>query len=249
MNQIIKSSIFAAILCASLTSCVNHMHHDAGKQDLFAAIGKEDVRRIRALITANPALAESTDQSGATPLLFSVYSQTPQSTEALRQCGLTPNIVEAAALGDVQRVRHLIERDASSVRTFSKDGFTPLHLAAFFGHPRVAELLLQHGADPNTFSGNALRATPLQSAAAGKNEDVAELLLNHNADPNVRGEGGYSPLHEAASNGQIKLAKSLLKHGAAINAKGDDGKTPLKVASESQQTAMVEFLKGQGGLE
>ena len=49
------------------------------------------------LITADPALAESTDQSGATPLLFSIYSQKPQSTEALRQCGVTPNIVEAAA--------------------------------------------------------------------------------------------------------------------------------------------------------
>jgi ankyrin repeat protein len=178
-------------------------------------------------------------------LLSALYRQDAAAVEAILKAGTEPDINEASALGDFDRVRKLIEQDKSLVNRYSADGFSPLHLAAYFGHQLVADLLIKNGAELNAKSKNALLATPLQSAAAGNQQNVAELLLKHRADANCKGQGGYSPLHEVASSGQTSFAELLLLHGADIQAKSDDGKTALQVAKDSKQPAMVWFLQNR----
>jgi ankyrin repeat protein len=57
-------------------------------------------------------------------------------------------------------------------------GTTPLHLAAAKGHTKIAELLIEAGADVNCKDRDG---TPLDNAVRFKQNEVAELLRQHGA--------------------------------------------------------------------
>src|SRR5205823_14122776 len=96
-----------------------------------------------------------------------------------------------------------------TVNSYAYDGWTPLHLAAFFGHLDAARLLLDAGADVNAVSQNSLTNTPLHAATAGKHPDVALLLIDHGADGQVVDSGGYTPLQIATQSGLSDVVKRL----------------------------------------
>jgi uncharacterized protein len=143
------------------------------------------------------------------------------------------DVFEAAALGRTERIRELIEADPKLVGVWADDGFTPLHLAAFFRHPDAARLLVEHGAEVDPPARNEMRVTPLHSAAAASNTDTAALLLKRGADPNARQQGGFTPIHAAAQNGNDELAKLLLARGADPRSPTDDGRTASDFAREA----------------
>lgn len=134
-------------------------------------------------------------------------------------------LYEAAAVGDGARVHELLLLEPGFVDQWSPDGFTALHLAAFFGNEDVAAELLRRGADVNAVARNALGVQPLHSAAAGGHTAVARLLLEHGADPNARQEGGFVPIHAAAQSGNDELYAILVAAGADQEAATDDGRT------------------------
>ena len=76
--------------------------------------------------------------------------------------------------GDTARIEELLAANRSLVSTLSTDGWTPLHLAAFFGKTDAARLLLNKGAPVNARSTNAMQNMPLHAAAAGKHADAGE---------------------------------------------------------------------------
>ena len=134
-------------------------------------------------------------------------------------------IFEAAAVGNAVRVRELVARDPDLVGRVSPDGFTALHLAAFFGHEEVAAELLRRGADVHAVAENAIRVQALHSASAGGHTAVARVLLDHGADPNARQEGGFVPIHAPAQSGNDELYDLLVAYGADQDAATDDGRT------------------------
>ena len=60
-------------------------------------------------------------------------------------------------------------------------GFTPLHVAAKYGHLRAARLLLKRGSDPNVEGRNGL--TPLHVATHYSHIAVALMLMENGATP------------------------------------------------------------------
>ena len=100
------------------------------------------------------------------------------------------------------------------VNGLAYDGWTALHLAAFFGHVDAARILLEAGADIQAISANSLRNTPLHAATAGKHAEVALFLLEQGADPHAVDAGGYTPLRIAEEN-------QLSEVVARLNTKGD----------------------------
>uniref|UniRef100_A0A8C1WEW4 Oxysterol-binding protein n=1 Tax=Cyprinus carpio TaxID=7962 RepID=A0A8C1WEW4_CYPCA len=65
----------------------------------------------------------------------------------------------------------------------SNHGWTPLHLACYFGHKDVVEALLKAGADANL--PNNVGDTPLHKAAFTGRKEVVMLLLQYDACPSV----------------------------------------------------------------
>lgn len=151
------------------------------------------------------------------------------------------DVFEAAAFGRIERLRELVE-DPAGANAFSPDGFTALHLAAFFAQPEAAAFLLERGADAGVRARNAMKVEPLHSAAAADQTEIARMLLDAGADPNAVQEGGFAPLHAAGQSGNAELAGLLLERGADPAATTDDGHTAAQFARESGHSLLADSL-------
>jgi ankyrin repeat protein len=157
--------------------------------------------------------------------------------------GAELDVFEAAAVGRADRVRELVDGDPALLGAFADDGFTALHLAAFFCRPATARLLVERGAPVDVVARNdQLRVTPLQSAAAAGETETARLLLERGADPNARQLGGFTALHAAAQRGDDALVRLLLAHGADPSLAADDGRSAADLAREHGHDRLAAVL-------
>jgi ankyrin repeat protein len=124
------------------------------------------------------------------------------------------DVFEAAALGALEALIERCEEDPSRVSAYAEDGWTPLHLAAFFGNVEIAKELLRRGAvvDARSLNGNV---TPLQSACAGDHALVASLLIAAHADVNARQDSGHTALDAARRNANQDIVELLEAAGAS----------------------------------
>jgi ankyrin repeat protein len=151
------------------------------------------------------------------PILQALYRGDHAEAERLRSETAALDVFDAAALGDVERLRVLLGADPVVAQAWSPDGFTALHYAAFFDGPDAVRILVEHGSDLEAASTNeefAPGAHPLHSAIAAKRADTAIALLEAGADPNARQHGGVTPLMEAEQLGDLELAETLIRYGA-----------------------------------
>ena len=210
---------------------------------IFEAIASGDVDRVRELVAADPSVAAARGADGVSALLQARYRGRLDLVEALLEAGPELDVFEAAALGDTTRLRELLDADPELAGAWSSDGFTPLHLAAFFGHEEGARMLLEHGADVGAVARNTMAVEPLHSAAAAGQAGIAQALLDAGADPNARQQGGFVALHAAGQNGDAALTQLLLERGADPAARTDDGRTAADFAAESGHEGLAESLR------
>jgi ankyrin repeat protein len=212
---------------------------------IIAAVRASDEAAVRELLRSHPELADARDETGDSILLMSVYDDKPAIRDIILGHHPSVSIFEAAALGDAAGVRDRVGRFPELVHAFSHDGFTALHLAAFFGREDVAGILLDAGSDVNAVSTNqtfARLATPLHSAVAGRHPGVARLLIERGANVNLRQDGGFTPLHAAALSGDAASAAELLRHGADRHLRSDDHRTPADIAREKRFAELERLL-------
>src|SRR5262252_8067997 len=106
------------------------------------AIKAGEFERVKAMVSSDPSLIDARSRSGDSAILTAVYHRQKEIVNLLVARGATMTLAEACAAGELERVERLIDGNELEVVAFSSDGWTPLHLASFFGHPRVVELLL-----------------------------------------------------------------------------------------------------------
>ncbi|XP_027954101.1 oxysterol-binding protein-related protein 1 isoform X6 [Eumetopias jubatus] len=115
------------------------------------------------------------------------------NTEAEQQ------LLHHARNGNVEEVRQLLETmERNEViadinckgRSKSNLGWTPLHLACYFGHRQVVQDLLKAGAEVNVL--NDMGDTPLHRAAFTGRKELVMLLLEYNADATVVNGSGQT---------------------------------------------------------
>jgi ankyrin repeat protein len=151
-------------------------------------------------------------------LLQAIYRGDQARADDLLAAEPELDVFEAAAIGRSERLRELLDEDASLANAWAADGFQPLGLASFFGHVEAASVLVERGAEVNSASRNELKVMPLHSAAATGDADaryeLAKLLLEHGADPNARQQDDFTPLMAAEHHGDDRLARLLEEHGA-----------------------------------
>lgn len=212
--------------------------------DLGAAIRERSVSQVQAILRDAPALAAARPGGAPSPFLLAVYVGSPEIVALLRPHVLL-DACEAAAAGDVERLRTNLAGDAAQVHARSGDGWTPLHLAAFFGRREAVDLLLAHGASLTAVSSGPERNRPLNAALAGAcDAAIVRALVAARADVNAAGAGGWTPLHVAASRGRQDLVRFLVREGAAVSAKSEDGKTAADIAAARGHAALAEELRG-----
>ncbi|WP_342087692.1 ankyrin repeat domain-containing protein [Dyadobacter sp. OTU695] len=165
----------------------------------------------------------------------------------------------AARDGALEQVRKLLAKDPSLVRG-TYDYRTPMSFAVANDRLKVAEYLLQHGANPvDSGTGDPLiqmardrgfkameelleRAlnrhkgseAGKQIAAAIKNRDFKTFnALLDSADEYVHAtdDEGNQPIHWATMSRQPEMIDALLVHGVDINARRPDGARPIQLTN------------------
>lgn len=221
----------------------------SGIADLLGAIRRGDAKSVGDLLAAEPALASARDERGNSPLLIATYAGKHDLVRLLLERGARASFFEACALGLVADVHRYLRESPAMVGQWSHDGWPPLHLASYFGHPETVEALLDAGADVWAVSRNAEGNLAINAAAAGpradRRPDIARLLIARGSPVDGRGSpAGHTPLHEAAFNGDLALARLLLERGADRSLQTPEGETPLDIAAKHNRADVVRLLGG-----
>lgn len=191
---------------------------------LHAAAHRGDLDTVRHL-ARDPALRESRDAHGRTPLHVATFARQRGSIKALLAAGADTAALEhgrydavtiAAVAGDEETLRVLLGNGASARLITSRYDGTALIAAAHLGHEGVVRQLIAAGA-------------PL--------DHVNNLGWTALIESIVLGDGG--PRHQAT-------LRALLEAGASTKQTDSSQRTPLRLARERGYAAMVQVLEAAG---
>jgi ankyrin repeat protein len=179
----------------NLSAEVFEEFHDAAKRD--------DLTKIKRLLSKNGMLLEKTDK----------YKRTA--------------LHSAAKYGALSVCNYLIEQKAN-LNAKDESGNTPLHLASLYGFDEVAGLIANANADINALNNDG--ASPLSLAVIYGTLKTVGLLLAKKADRNIKDKEGNTLLHLAASRRHAEKVRQILKFSPEIDSRNNDGHTPLLLA-------------------
>jgi uncharacterized protein len=180
---------------------------------------------------------------GRTDLIFDYLAEGHPASSADSQ-GVSL-IQWCAYYDDVSAIRFLLANGESLKSLGANLG---LHSAAFHGHWRLCQFLIERGADVNQALPDT-GETPLHAALCKANRPaytlVLKVLLAHGANPNCAAKAsaetgafmrdvrtkGETPLHRAAAFSSTEAIQLLLDAGAKVDVRDAHGDSPLSWAS------------------
>ena len=152
----------------------------------------------------------------------------------------------AAALGDLDAIRSMLDVDPARLEEQRPDDRRPLTAAAEFGRMQIVRLLLDRGTDPTWPDVDwSERGAALHAAARAGNRPMVELLLKHGADPNGFVNAGGNAVFAAKT---AEIRKLLFDHGGYLDPfdlvfMGEDDEV-MRLVTANPETA----LAGCGGV-
>lgn len=182
------------------------------------------------------------------------------------------NWKEVLNQGAVKPLQWLVYyNDITGLKTVIENGGTlesinindELGNAAFFGHWKVCDFLINHGANVN-YHVNETNETPLHNALAKAGRPyylyVVRLLVEKGADVNAKTipnmdtgafmrdvrTKGETPLHRAAAYADEQTITFLIENGADKEVKDANGDSPLSWASQHLRPGRVLALLAYG---
>jgi len=218
--------------------------------DLFSAIRAQDLAQVEKLLTADPSLAAKTDDKGVSPISLAMGARKGEGFVPRKQNRVLDALLrrnpplspfETAGLGTGDQVRALA-KDPEYVRSVAKNGWTPLHYAAFNDNADAVATLVDAGADVNVRAKNKFDNTPLQVSLLTSSREAARALIARGADVNARQAEGITALHEAAQSGDLEIIRMLLAAGADPRAKSAKFGTPRDLARKSKHPEAARVL-------
>ena len=163
---------------ASRPDVCRHLLDRGARGDEFMYVMIGDVERLRAEIERDPEVL----RARATPDRFR-----PTDGEAahiyMYSIGSNATLLHAAATtGRVEIARFLLEAGADANARGAYDDQTPAHGAAWHNHPKIIDLLVDHGADIDLPSGQMHKNPPLGWGILTASLEAIEALLDAGAE-------------------------------------------------------------------
>jgi len=138
--------------------------------------------------------------------------------------GYSQKIHDLARTGTASQIEKYLRKHPEHLNLKSEQGATPLLLATYRGNHKVAELLLELGADPNQCF---TEGSPIYGVIFKADLEMLDLLIRKGVDVNQAcqfEELGY-PIHLAINLHRINQIKQLLNAGARLDVKDASGRS------------------------
>lgn len=188
-----------------------------------------------------PMLMLSKDNEGRSLFYYAIAYERFDIIEFFISKNYQPDLIEYACLGSTEKVVKTINDQPEQMHTYSPDGWSILHIAAYYGHVSLLIKLIDLGMDIHTISKNAHRQEAIHSASAGNQKKAISCLLKHGAK--IDGNGAHnSPLHISLKNKEYDIIKLLVKNGANIFAKDKEQKSAVDYALEVKDLKALQIL-------
>lgn len=142
-----------------------------------------------------------------------------------RQQSIEGEVAFACNFCDIDFIKKIAS--SKNINSCNDQGETPLMVASFHGRPKIAEFLIESGADVNYIT--HLGVSAFHYACISGNTEVIQLLLTKE-NINLRCGRGYPPLRYACFVKHLEGVKFLIQSGADKNACDFEGSSPLHIA-------------------
>ncbi|XP_016384858.1 ankyrin repeat and SOCS box protein 2-like isoform X1 [Sinocyclocheilus rhinocerous] len=150
-------------------------------------------------------------------------------------------IVKAISEGDVGSVRLLVKQPGCSLLKPNKDGWIPLHEAAYYGQDQCIKIILR--AQPGMINQRTLKEqTALMIAVTREHLACVERLLEKGADPDIANKERETPLYKACEKENPAMVAMLLNYGASVNMSCIQGWTALHESVCRNNVEICEML-------
>jgi len=136
---------------------------------------------------------------------------------------------------------HFLINKGIGMRNYKCDEMTPLYWSTQIQSNKLCELLLEHGADPNS---RTKGITGFYQAVSDRNYDEIKILLVFGA--NVNGTHKAPTLNISCYLNYLDIADFLLSYGADINYKDEYGRTAVFWAAIRRDRVVIDFLIQNG---
>jgi hypothetical protein len=213
--------------------------------DPFELVAKGDLDGLRAALSYDPGSVHGRHSSGASLVAWAAYMGNVGAIAAIRAQLEDIDPHEAIILKDGERLEAALA-EGWDCNLLSRDGFTPLGLAAFFDNVEAFELLLPLTRDVNEAAKNPQKVAALHAATAKRNAAMVEKLLRAGADPNQAQADGFTPLHAAAMHGDTAIVGMLLLFGADPGRQSAKGQDAAALARQGGHEWLAKRLERAG---
>jgi ankyrin repeat protein len=210
--------------------------------DLFALAAANDAEDLK-VVLGGADLTRLHNDAGESLYRFALFHDHAAAAEAIKTPGAL-GLHDAALVGDIPRLTALLKIAPWAIDLLSPDGWTALHLAAFFGSDAALETLLALGANARIMGRAFEQNLAIHAACAGRRLGKAAFakLVAATGNPDALQKQGYTALMIAAANGFEVAVDVLLAAGADRTLKQSEGKSAADFARERGHTELAERL-------
>jgi ankyrin repeat protein len=242
----LSEAITAALRDGNIAAAQEGISRVKDNQDIISGLlhritadwNDKDVKGCEIYANAAKTIADILKRTSGGSTIVAVLKQRRGTNNALNE-----NLLDACKKDSKIGLVKILLDAGSNPDSANEKKKTGLHLAT---SAKVAKLLLEHRANPNTK--DEAGRTPL--SCYGASLEIAKELINHGADVNAVDNVGNTPLHHAVgalqfspSEKDILHIKLLLDNKANVNAQNIEGSTPLLISSALHSSEKQPFSR------
>jgi len=178
--------------------------------DQFVGNAHGNLAIVKQLLEMYPGMINASASWTETAIQAAAQTGQVEIVNYLLEHGAEYDICSAAMLGSLDCIEDFLKEDPKYITARGAHGIPLLYFPVIHGHTRVAQYLLEQGADPNAASPDGI--TPLHGAVMFNQPKMASWLLDHGANPNPIYDS-KTPLAMAQEKKQVEMVEILRNYG------------------------------------
>ncbi|XP_067656472.1 ankyrin repeat domain-containing protein 50-like [Haliotis asinina] len=221
-----------------------------GDNILHIACCGGNIEMVKYVLSHTKLDISSRGRYGRTPLMTAAYSGHDRVFELLVERGGDVSVIDANGDnilhtacygGHIEMVKYVLLHTKLDINSRGRYRRTPLMTAAYSGHDRVFELLVERGGNVSVIDADGDNI--LHTACYGGHiEMVKYVLLHTKLDINSRGRYGRTPLMLAADKGPERVFELLVERGGDVSLVDANGDNVLHIACSGGHIEMVKYV-------